>query len=255
MKISVTRLKCFESCRFAYKFRYIEKLEPVKKADVLVTGSNYHEKLEQIYKDGYCTVDDYSVESAMALAYEKYIFPKFKVKTVEEWFEYKFGKYNHILIGRVDGIAEDGILVEHKTTSATNLEEYEYNLQWDEQILAYMLGNKINKMWYTIIKKPTIRQKKDETDEEFFDRMCKWYDEDTNSKIRVVLVERSDEQLKEFENHLETLADMMENAEIDQKYLYRNPLHCNCWGRRCEYSSICLNYNPDEQYVDFIKTE
>ena len=255
MKISVTKLKCFESCRFAYKFRYIEKLEPVKKADVLVTGSNYHEKLEQIYKDGYCTVDDYSVESAMALAYEKYIFPKFKVKTVEEWFEYDLGKYRHTLIGRVDGVAEDGTLVEHKTTSANNLEEYEYNLQWDEQILAYMLGYGVKKMWYTIIKKPTIRQKKDETDEEFFDRMCKWYDEDTNSKIRVVSVERTDEQLEEFKEHLEILADIMENAEIDQKYLYRNPLHCNCWGRRCEYSSICLNYNPDEQYVDFVKTE
>lgn len=255
MKISVTKLKCFESCRFAYKFRYIEKLEPVKKADVLVTGSNYHEKLEQIYKDGYCTVDDYSVESAMALAYEKYIFPKFKVKTVEEWFEYDFGKYHHTLIGRVDGVAEDGALVEHKTTGANNLEEYEYNLQWDEQILAYMLGYGVKKMWYTIIKKPTIRQKKDETDEEFFDRMCKWYDEDTNSKIRVVSIERTDEQLEEFKEHLEILADIMENAEIDQKYLYRNPLHCNCWGRRCEYSSICLNYNPDEQYADFVKTE
>lgn len=254
MKLSITKVKCFESCRFAYKFRYIEKLEPVQKADALVTGSNYHEKIEQIYRDGYCLVDDNSKESAMALAYEKYIFPKFKVKAVEEWFEHPFGKH-HTLVGRVDGVAEDGYLVEHKTTSADDLEKYEYDLQWDEQILAYMLGYGVRKMWYTVVKKPTIRQKKNETEEEFFDRMCKWFDEDTENKIRVIEITRTDEEIEEFEKHLEALTDMMENAETDDTFLYRNPLHCNCWGRRCEYSSICLHYNPNETYVDFIKTE
>ena len=256
MKISVTKLKCFESCRYAYKFRYIEGLEPVKKAEALLTGTNYHEKLEHIYKDGFCEIDDYSKESAMALVYEKYIYPKFKVKAAEEWFEYKFGKNKqHTLIGRVDGIADDGYLVEHKTTSATNFEEYEYDLQWDEQILAYMLGCNVRKMWYTVIRKPTIRKKKEETEEDFFDRMCKWYDEDTDSKIRLLEVSRTDEEVKEFEEKLEVIADVMENAEIEDKYLYRNANHCNCWGRRCEYSSICLNYDPNQHYVDFIKKE
>ena len=255
MKISVSRLKCFESCRFAYKFKYLELLEPVKKADALVTGSNYHQKLEQIYKDGYCLVDDFSKESAMALAYEKYVYPVFKVKAVEEWFEYPFGKNQHTLVGRVDGVTDDGVLVEHKTTGTDDLEEYEYNLQWDEQIMAYMLGYNVRKMWYTVIRKPTIKQKKTESDEEFFDRMCKWYDEETERKIKVIEVERTDEQIEEFKEHLEMMADMMENAEFDQKFLYRNPLHCNCWGRRCEYSSICLNYDPNVEYVDFIKGE
>lgn len=255
MKLSISKLKCFESCRFSYKFKYIEKLEPVQKADALVTGSNYHEKLEQIYKNGYCTIDDFSIESAMALAYEKYIYPKFKVKAVEEWFEKPFGTGKHILVGRVDGVAEDGYLVEHKTTGSTNLEEYEYNLMWDEQILGYMLGYGVRKMWYTVIRKPTIKQKKGETEEEYFDRVCQWYGEDTDSKIRLIEITRTDEEIDEFEKHLEALADMMEKAETEEKYLYRNPLHCNCWGRRCEYSSICLNYDPDVQYVEFVKEE
>ena len=255
MRLSVTRLKCFEACRYAYKFRYIEKLEPVVKADALVTGSNYHEKIEQIYRDGYCLVDDNSKESAMALAYEKYVYPKFKVEKVEEWFEYPFGKNNHVLVGRVDGVASDGVLVEHKTTSADDFEKYEYELQWDEQILAYMLGYGVRAMWYTVIKKPTIRQGKKETEEEFFDRMCKWYDEETDKKIKVMYITRTDEEVSEFEEHLELLADMMENAEVDQKFLYRNPLHCSCWGRRCEYSSICLNYDPNVEYVEFKRAD
>ena len=253
MKISVTKIKCFESCRRAYKFRYIEGLESVQKADALATGINYHERIEQLYKDGYCTVNDCSVESAMSLAYEKYVYPLFKVKAVEKQFEYPLGE--HVLIGRVDGVAEDGIIVEHKTTSSNNLEEYEYNLQWDEQILAYMLGYGARKMWYTVIRKPSIRKKKDETDEEFFDRMCKWYDEDTDQKIKVILIERTDEQVEDFRKNIGILADMMKEAEKNEELLYRNPLHCNCWGRRCEYSGICLNYVPGQQYIDFVQKE
>lgn len=253
MKLSVSRLKCFESCRYAYKFKYLEKLQPVIKADALVIGSNYHELIEKLYKTGECPVENYNKETAMALAYQKYIYPKFKVKAAEEEFEYPFKDGKHLLIGRVDGVAENGYLVEHKTTGSDNLEEYEYNLQWDEQILAYMLGYNVRKMYYTIIRKPTIRLKKSETEEEFFDRMVEWYDEDTDSKIRVLEVERTDEEVEEFEKHLEVLADLMENAEAKTECLYRNTSHCNCWGRRCEYSNICLNYDPNVEYLDFVK--
>ena len=253
MRISVSRLKLFEACRMAYKFKYIEKLEPVVKADALQLGSNYHSKIEDIYNNGYCTIDDYSRESAMALAYEKYVYPKFKVKAVEEWFEFPVGE--NVLVGRVDGVAEDGCLVEHKTTGETSLDKYEYDLQWDEQILAYMLAYGVREMWYTIVRKPTIRQTKNETDEDFFDRMCKWYDEDTDNKIKVLKVVRTDEEVEDFKKHLNVLAGIIENAELEDTYLYRNTSHCNCWGRRCEYSSICLNYDPNESYVEFTKGE
>lgn len=257
MKLSVSRLKCFEACRRAYKFRYIENLEPVKKADALEIGFNYHDKLEQIYKNGYCPIDDYSKESAMALAYEKYIYPKFKVTAVEEWFEKPFADGKHTLIGRVDGVAEDGYLVEHKTTGSDNLEEYEYDLQWDEQVLAYMYGYGVRKMWYTVIRKPTIRQKKGESDEDFFDRMCEWYDEDTESKIRLIEIERTDEQVEEFVKQLSVIADAMNlfEGDGDNLLLYRNTSNCKKWGCRCEYSSICMNYDPNIEYVEFKKRE
>lgn len=255
MKLSISGLKLFKACRRAWQFKYVERLEPVQKAESLETGTNYHELLEYLYSHG--TLDgveeNNSKELAMACAYWKYIYPKFKVKAIEEWFEKPFGKNHHVFIGRVDGVAEDGSLVEHKTTGLDNLDEYEYNLQWDEQILAYMYGYGVRKMHYTIIKKPTIRQKKNESDEEFFNRMCEWYDEDTNNKIRVVEITRTDEEINEFEKHLEVLADVMENAELEDKYLYKNTSYCNCWGRRCEYSGICLHYDPNEQYVEFVK--
>lgn len=249
MKSSISRMKLFKSCRRAYYFKYIENLEPVEKSDALQTGSNYHSLLEQLYT-GNKLDDDYSKERAMAEAYRKYIYPKFNVKSVEDWKQKPIA--GHMLIGRVDGIADDGCLVEHKTTSAEITEEYEYNLLWDEQILAYMYLTGARKVYYTICRKPTIRQKKNESDEEFFERMVEWYDTDTDSKIRLLEIHRTDEEVKKFASEFIKVCDDMERAE-EKDDLYMNTQYCNHWGRRCEYSSICLNYNPNQSYIEFEK--
>ena len=253
MKISISGLRLFKACRRAYDLKYNEGLYPVVTADALVVGSNYHEKIESLYKTGMILNPDYSKESAMAAAYAKYIYPKFKVKAVEEWFE-KPLLTGDVLVGRLDGIAEDGCIVEHKTTSGEITEEYEFNLQWDEQILAYMLATGSRKVWYTVCRKPTIRQKKGESEEEFFERMVAWYDEDTDSKIRVLQIERTDEEVDEFERELCKMAAEIDNARVTQNY-YRNTSYCTRWGRRCEYASVCLHYNPEQDYVEFERRE
>ena len=252
MRGSISKLKLFKACRRAYYFKYVEGLEPVKKADALQTGINYHEMLEALYKDGdFLNVEEeYSKEQAMAVAYKKYIYPKFKVKGVEEWKQKACG--THILLGRVDGIAEDGALVEHKTTSMEITDEYEYNLQWDEQMLVYMWLTGTTHIWYTVCRKPTIRQKKNESDEEFFQRMVEWYDEDTDSKIRVLKLERTPEEIEKCIIELNTV--MNEICSLDEEcQFYKNTSYCNNWGRRCEYSSICLNYDRNQEYVEFIR--
>lgn len=250
MKLSVSRLKLFKACRRAYKLKYIEGLEPVEKAESLRTGISYHEKLEQLYANGDFDSADFSKESAMATAYKKYIYPKVPVKRAEDWVSYPISIADE-LIGRVDGIAEDGRLVEHKTTSMDITAEYEYMLQWDEQILAYMLMTGAREIWYTVCRKPTIRQKKNETDEEFFHRMVVWYDEDTESKIKLMLLSRTDEEVEEFKQALETMTAEMNSA----KNFYRNTAHCKRYGRMCEYAPICLYYDPEQEYIEFTKKE
>ena len=253
LRVSVSSLKCFKSCRRMYWLKYTEGLEPVQKPEAIETGANYHKKIEEIYKNGYCTVDDNSKESAMALAYEKFIYPQFKMKSVEDWFEYDVGN-DIVLVGRTDGISEDGCLVEHKTTSS-ELEEYEFGLQWDEQILAYMLAKGMRKIYYTIIRKPTIRQKKNESDEEFFDRMCQWYNEDTDKKIKVIEIVRTDEEVERFKNDLMVACDdIIKNGEIEDR-CYKNTMNCTKWGRMCDYAPVCLNYDRSQTYVEFMKKE
>lgn len=258
MQLTISQIKLFKACRQAYRLKYIERLEPVKKAEALEIGTNYHAMIEDLNNGKH--PEGTSKEAAMATAYQKYIFPHFHVTASEQVFEKEFW-VECTLKGIVDGIADDGHIVEHKTTSAEITEEYEFNLQWDEQILAYMFLTGRRKVWYTICRKPTIRQKQNETDEQFFERMVAWYDEGTESKIRLLEIQRTDAEVEQFKQNLISIAIEMNVASNQSKNTcsciadpyYRNTCHCQHWGRRCEYASICLNYDPDQNYIEFQK--
>lgn len=250
MRLSVSKIKAFKSCRRLYQLKYIEGLIPAVKPEALETGSNYHKLLETLNDTGTLPECDYSKEYAMAYAYSKYIYPKFHVVEAEKWLEYDLGDDDK-LVGVADALADDGHIVEHKTTSSEITEQYEYNLYWDEQIPAYMLMTGKRKVWYTICRKPTIRQKQNETEEEFYNRMVAWYDEDTDSKIRLLEIERTDEEVEQFKKDLFDILREMRTAYC----MYRNTCHCDKFGRRCEYSSVCLYYDPNQQYIDFVKED
>lgn len=250
MLISVSKLKTFKACRRMYELKYVYNLEPAERPEALETGLSYHSKIEDLYQTGDVDTSDFSRESAMVKAYKKYIYPNFKMRNVECEFRYDIDGEN-TLVGRMDGMSEHGVLVEHKTTSAEITEKYEYDLQWDEQILAYMLISGTRMVHYTVCRKPTIRQKKGESEEEFFNRMVEWYDTDTDSKIRLLELTRTDEEVEAFRSDLiATLADVKECRNF-----YRNTLHCFRWGRQCEYASVCLFYDPNQEYIEFVKRE
>lgn len=261
MQVSISKIKTFKSCRRMYELKYVEGLRPIQKAEALEIGSNYHALLEQLNNTGAITEydDEYSKELAMAKAYEKYIYPQFKVMAAEQTLELDLGD-GDTLIGIVDGIAADGHIVEHKTTGSEITEQYEYNLLWDEQILAYMFLTGKRKVWYTVCRKPNIRQKQNESDQEFYERMVAWYDTDTDTKIRLLEIERTDAEVEQFKSDLDAICYEIKTAEHTEKHrvtsaspFYKNTCHCNMWGRRCEYSSICLNYDPNQQYIEFEK--
>lgn len=264
MRLSISKIKAFKSCRRLYELKYIEGLRPAVKPEALETGSNYHKLLEEMNNGNLepLVSDDYSKENAMANAYYKYIYPKFHVKQAEKWLEYDLGNGDQ-LVGIADAIADDDHIVEHKTCGSEITEQYEYNLLWDEQILAYMLMTGMRKVWYTVCRKPTIRQKQNESDEAFYHRMVAWYGEDTDSKIRLLEIERTDEEVETFRQELKRMLYEMKLAESDNKDkfygsaspYYRNTCHCNQYGRRCEYSSICMHYDPNQQYVEFVKED
>ena len=123
LRLSVSRAKLFKACRRAYEFKYMEKLIPIKKSDALETGTQYHEFIEELNKKGDFDIE-HTKSCAMACAYKKYIYPRLSYKTAEKWLEKDMQTFK--LVGRADGIAEDGAIVEHKTTGI-DLEEYKYS--------------------------------------------------------------------------------------------------------------------------------
>jgi hypothetical protein len=252
-----------------YYFKYVEELENVTPIAALEEGRTYHSKLEQLYKNGDFDIDVENPKiSAMAIAYQKYIYPQFKVQRVEDWFEYQIDQ-GVTLVGRYDGVADDGCVVEHKSTSADVDDEYIYNLQWDEQVLNYMLTSGKNEIYYTVCKKPTIRQKQNETAEQFLDRCVEWYDEDTDKKIRVIKVIRNEKEIEAQKVALKYIARSMvsdeecyelwssqlHEKELADNVFYRNCCHCTAFGRKCEFASICLDYDPKLEYVEYKKKE
>ena len=249
MKVSISQIKQFKACRRAWYLHYVENLEPVTKSDALQTGTNYHKALEDLYEHGYVDAIEPTKEFAMAKAYEKYIYPLVTVEKAEQWLEKEIA-LGIILHGRVDGITPDGTVVEHKTTSRDIGAEYEYNLMWDEQVLAYMYLTDTRRIQYTVVKKPTIRLKKDESPEEFYKRMLAWYDEDTETKIRTFDVIRTDEEVQAF---VDEFVDTV--AQMDGKHCYRNTLHCSNFGSDCPYRSVCLHYDKSQEYIEFTRRE
>lgn len=79
--------------------------------------------------------------------------------------------------------------------------------------------------------------------------MCDWYDEDTETKIRTFDVIRTDDEVNAFvEEALQTIKEM-------DGPCYRNTMHCMSFGGDCPYKSICLQYDSEQEYVEFIKEE
>lgn len=254
MKLSASLVKTYKMCRRKYELKYLEELEPIAKSQALQDGTDYHSIIENFYNgEGIGYHDGCNPKiMAMAMAYFLYVWQKHeelkRIEYAEKWFEYQLTK-KHSLVGRNDAVTIDGIPVEHKTTSMDVDDEYVYALQWDEQILSYMLANSINEMYYTVVKKPTIRQKQNETDLEFYDRCVDWYGVDTDKKVKVIKVTRSFVEIEEHRKNLIVMANEIEGC----KHFYRNPSACTCYNRRCEYSQVCLNYNPQLEYVEYEK--
>lgn len=251
MRASNSSIQTFKACRRLYELKYKYGLEPVQTADSLKRGLKYHDLVEGILtgQSRFKDCDDAKIK-AMATAFQMYVMPKIMAETTEEWFSYKT-KSGHEVVGRVDGRTWQNEIIEHKTTSGSVDGQYFSSLEMDEQIPTYMLAFDTNCVWYTVCAVPTIRQKKNEADNEFYMRCVLWYSEDTDSKIQCVKIFRDAEQLEKFADEQDAILNEMEGC----KNFYRNPSNCRKWGRMCEYAPVCMSYDPEQEYVQFKRRE
>lgn len=251
MKVSNSQIGCFKACRRMYQLKYVYGLEPVEKPEALNRGLSYHAAVESLLRGEKPDVEDPKIR-AMVETFHRNTGGDMGVSDVEKWFEYQTPS-GHTVIGRMDAVAKNGNVIEHKTTSGIIDGAYFQRLEMDEQIPTYMLAAGSNEVVYTVCSTPSIRQKKNESDDEFAERCLEWFDDETvGKKFDVELITRSDAQLELFAVEQDAIIDEMANSKL----YYRNPQHCMKWGRLCEYAPICMHYyDPAMEYIEYKKRE
>ena len=181
----------------------------------------------------------------MAEAYKRFIFPELgKVVAAEEyWTMYVDG---HGLCGIIDAVNDEGIPIEFKTTSApVGASDYLLKIEHDEQVKTYMIATGKNRMIYAVMQTPNIRQRANESNEDFEERCLEWYD---YSKVAVFDVVVEQEKLDKFKDELAKTMKEIEECDL----FYCNPNNCTKWGNLCEYAQICeTEYDPSIEYVGF----
>lgn len=149
-------------------------------------------------------------------------------------------------------------IVDHKTTSFNPLEvSAEYSIAVQPLLYRLLLtslfadsdfgksipGAKLMGVVHNVIRKPTIRQKKDETYPDYLARVGAWYRESNNtdsphfvrSWVRFTGPAMTPELLLRLRE-----ADAAQRARPDLDSFYRNAKACHSFGKTCVFHPLCM---------------
>lgn len=280
--LTFSRIKARKNCPMAEHIRYDLELVPRNKKKSLGLGSAVHLGLETddvdkavgyfdgVFPDSQEEANELEVQRATVRAMLTGYFNRFGKWGEETIRELSFDipirnpktgavSRSFRLQGKIDAITIiDGKpwLVEYKTASQIN-KGYFDRVSLDEQITLYMyayretFGVKPEGVIYRVLKKPTIRQTKKESFEQFCNRLEQDYVDRPEFYFFEQKYYRSEEDLKQFEKEL---------WAFTQQYLYekRNDINCKNTSRcldfgQCEYMPICLGEADME--LDYVKKE
>lgn len=256
MIFSHSRISCFKQCPKLYEYKYLKNIYPISDNDNFYLGSLVHKGVElgSVYK-----LNNYLDEIDVPFSEKQETNNVLSLGMVEAYFN-KFGNNEQILHevhfeieiqgkkvqGYIDGIIDTPngyYLMELKTASQIN-KEYIDKLEFNDQISTYYYvilnnlieGLKLDKpllgIKYRIIKKPQIRQKINETVDEFRNRLVEKLSEE--DYITEVVLHRTAEEVNE---HIEDLIEDINTIENTKRFT-KSMCGCTTYGR-CPYMSIC----------------
>lgn len=280
--LTFSRIKARKNCPMAEHIRYDLELVPRNKKKSLGLGSAVHLGLETedidkavgyfdgVFPDSQEEANELETQRATVRAMLTGYFNRFGKWSEGTTRELSFdipirnpktgaASRSFRLQGKIDAITViDGKLwlVEYKTASQVN-KGYFDRVSLDEQITLYLyayketFGVKPEGVIYRVLKKPSIRQTKKESIEQFCNRLEKDYVDRPDFYFFEQKYYRSENDLKQFEKDL---------WAFTQQYLYekRNDINCKNASRcldfgQCEYMPICLGEADME--LDYVKKE
>jgi hypothetical protein len=262
MVFSHSRINTFKRCPKLYEYKYIQGLHPLGSDRTnLILGSIVHKGIELRnnlellnYIDELNLPPNEKNETmiVLALAMVDAYFDRFgnkEIKHSEMHFEIDLD--GEKLQGYIDSLIEeeDGFWMEEIKTASQINKEYIDKLQFDDQVSRYnyviqnnlvenfnlhkpFLGTK-----YRILKKPQIRQKKDETIVQFRNRLVEKMSEP--GYIEEIILNRTEQEVEDC------VLDTIQDIKIIRSTcrFSKNLSACNMYGR-CPYMELCMN-EPD----------
>ncbi|MFH2108551.1 MAG: PD-(D/E)XK nuclease family protein [Chrysiogenia bacterium] len=267
-------INAFKSCARKYYWRYVREIEARERPEALLLGTAVHEFLENHYRQlPYSPNDNLSFKSQAILKGVKEYYPTryfddcdlFEPLAIEKVIqgeilnpetgrparEYAYG-------GRVDGLvimkrdaegfkAGDLLLLEHKSASKVD-DAYFERLQLDSQLLLYSLylgrelGTLISGCLFNVIRKPSIRQRKNESEEEYGNRLRQ--EMNWPEMYRRRFLRFSDQRLHEIQKELWDAKNIVSKARQAGVYTM-NSNACFDYHRKCDYWALCSSQDPE----------
>ena len=307
LRLSHSSMKTWMECRRMYYFQYLAKLVGKRMSVPLFVGIHFHEGLEAFYKGedpeefiparikkmeeevkkaSFLTPEEEETLMIQSAVMEGMLYAycrryakdrkKWKIIDVESWFELEVDDETE-LVGKIDMLVKIGKeywLVEHKTASRLD-KGYIDRLPVDTQITAYAIGAKsrFNKpiagIIYNVVKKPSIRQRKNEEKHEYANRIVQDYMDRPEFYFFREQLYRDVKQEDEYKDEVRAIGDDIHDAmdtitkknngkEIPTQF-YRNTAACTRFWT-CTFLPICtrgwnkstkLMYGKREEHKPF----
>lgn len=274
--LTASNTKQFMTCRMAYYCRNELGLVPRYTKRGLSIGKAFHKgeethsieeamkSLQTFYPSNQNEADELEIAKAVVQAMlEGYWnrFPSFENSEPEVKFDLPLldpgGKpTEHHVRGKIDRRARLNNrtwLVENKTATQVD-RTYIEKLDLDHQTTtyfdaAYRLELDPAGVIYRVVRKPSIRPKKNETIPQFCERVVRDYQERPEFYFFEERLYRTQADLKQFEAELWGIAQDILTARREKRW-YRNTSRCADWGK-CDYLPLCRRVEGSEDLYVF----
>ncbi len=270
--LTASRMACLLACPRRHFWRYEIGLTRTVGAPALRFGSAWHRAMEARWRgDAY----EFALAAAVGIAPEV---DELQAATLAGLLSAYYARYaddpvrdlqpeiefsepirysrDFRAAGKIDGLGahRDGraVLVEHKTTSENVAPDSDYwlRLRADKQIAQYVLaarglGRDVELVLYDVVRKPAIRPKQNETDEDFGRRLA----DDAKARPEFYFARREvpviDQDLAEFAIERRQIGRLIARLRREERALERRE---HAWPRnigslscaRCDFESFCL---------------
>lgn len=236
---SHSRVECFKTCKAMYKYHYLDELSTYPKYEAdnpLIVGTALHTGIEkglesaiQGYMDFYPMLSDKHIDEIIKL---QAIIPLCRETLPSDGiceFEIKVDDF----IGYIDYLVkrDDGTYDIYDFKYSNNIDRYMQSGQLHEYKYYFekMTGEKVSNLYFLFAPKVSIRQRKDESLEEF------------RTRLRSELSEKSP-TLKKVDFAMDKVDEYMYNIKcIEGEKEFSPTISRLCdW---CDYKDWCLSHN------------